>query len=75
MLKKNIAYEKTQIPVQRPRMDNSPVLIVTEEGEYDNIQPVHQYEEVLPHSQSNTGQYVNIWTVYSIAKGNQFYIY
>ncbi len=60
MLKKNIAYEQTKTPVQRQRMDDSLVQTVTEEGEYKNIQPVHQYEEVLPHSQLNTGQYVNI---------------
>ena len=60
MLKKNIAYEQTKTPVQRQRMDDSPVLTVTEGGEREDIQPVHQYEEVLPHSQANTGQYVNI---------------
>ena len=60
MLKKNIAYEQTKTPSQRQRMDDSPVLTVTEGGEYEDIQPVHQYEEVLPHSQANTGQYVNI---------------
>ncbi len=38
-------------------MDDYPVLTVTEGGEYEDIQPVHQYEEVLPHSQANTGQY------------------
>ena len=60
MLKKNIAYEQTITPAQRQRMDNSPVLTVAECGEYEDIQPVHQYEEVLPHSKSSTGQYVNI---------------
>ena len=50
MLKKNIAYEQTKTPVQRQRMDDSPVLTITVGGEYENIQPVHEYEEVLPHS-------------------------
>ena len=59
MLKKNIAYEQTKNPVQRQMMVDSPVLTLTEEGKYENIQPVHQYEEVLPHSQIKTGQYVN----------------
>ncbi len=50
MLKKNIAYEQTKTPVQRQRMDDSPIQTVTEGGEYEDIQPVHQYEEVLPHT-------------------------
>ena len=60
MLKKNIAYEQTKTPVQRQRMDNTPVQTVTEGGEHENIQPAHQYEEVIPHSQANTSQYVNV---------------
>ena len=51
-------------------VDEDPFLI-TQGGEYENIQPVYQYEEVLPHSQANTSQYVNAWTVYSIVKMNQ----
>ena len=60
MLKKNIAYEQAETPAQRQRMDDSPVLTVTECGEYENIQPVHQCEEVLPHLKSSASQYVNI---------------
>ncbi len=58
VLKKNISYEQTKTRAQR--VDDSPVLTVTEGGEYENIQPVHQYEEILPRSQTNIGEYVNI---------------
>ncbi len=60
VLKKNIAYEQTKTRAQRQRVDDSPVMTVTEGGEYESIQPVHQYEEILPRSQTNTGEYVNI---------------
>ncbi|XP_064391820.1 uncharacterized protein LOC135339596 [Halichondria panicea] len=46
VLKKNIAYEQTKKP-RRQRIDNSQAP-VTIEGEYESIEPVHEYEDVLP---------------------------
>ncbi len=43
-LKKNIAYEQTE---KGQRIDDSQALATTE-GEYESIEPVHEYEDVLP---------------------------
>ncbi len=46
VLKKNIAYEQIKKP-RRQRIDNSQAP-ATIEGEYESIEPVHEYEDVLP---------------------------
>ncbi len=44
VLKKNIAYEQTKKP-RRQRIDGSQAPATTE---YESIEPVHEYEDVLP---------------------------
>ncbi len=46
VLKKNIAYEQTKKP-RGQRIDDSQAPATTE-GEYEIIEPVHEYEDVLP---------------------------
>ena len=46
VLKRNIAYEQTKKP-QGQKIDDSQVP-ATIEGEYESIEPVHVYEDVLP---------------------------
>ncbi len=57
VLKKNIAYEQTKKP-RRQRIDDSqsPATI---EGEYESIEPVHEYEDVLPQRKASRANYVN----------------
>ncbi len=43
---KNIAYEQTK-KLRQQRIDDSQAPVATE-GVYESIEPVHEYEDVLP---------------------------
>ncbi len=58
VLKRNIAYEQTKKP-RVQRIDDSPAP-ATAEGEYESIEPVHEYEDVLPQGKASCADYVNI---------------
>ena len=58
VLKKNITYEQTKKP-RRQRIDDSQAPAATE-GEYESIEPVHEYEDVLPQGKASCANYVNI---------------
>ncbi|XP_064382484.1 uncharacterized protein LOC135331304 isoform X2 [Halichondria panicea] len=61
VLKKNITYEQneqTKKP-RRQRIDDSQAPAATE-GEYESIEPVHWYEDVLPQGKASRANYVNI---------------
>ncbi len=57
-LKKNISYEETKKP-WRQRIDDSQATVTTE-GEYAIIEPVHEYEDVLPEGKASRANYANI---------------
>ncbi len=50
ILKKNIAYEQTNKP-RRQRIHDSQAPATTE-GEYESIEPVHEYEDALPQGKA-----------------------
>ncbi len=56
-LKKNIAYEQTKKP-RGQRNDDSQAPATT--GEYESIEPVHEYEDVLPQRKASHANYVNV---------------
>ena len=63
VLNKNIAYEQTQrAQRQRDSGSHNPTPSERNEGEYEDIEPVHQYEEVLPQDRAHRTNYVNIDT-------------
>ncbi len=58
VLTRNIAYEQTKKP-RAQRIDDSQAPAVTE-GDYENIEPVHEYEEILPPGKASRANYVYI---------------
>ncbi len=58
VLKNNIAYGQIKKP-QGQRIDDSQAP-ATLEGEYEIIEPVHVYEDVLPQGKASRANYVNI---------------
>ncbi len=56
VLKKNIAYEQTKKP-RGQRIDDSQAPATTE-GDYAIIEPVHEYEDVLPQGKASPANYV-----------------
>ncbi|XP_064391360.1 uncharacterized protein LOC135339139 isoform X2 [Halichondria panicea] len=58
VLKRNIAYEQTKKP--RGQRVNDSQAPATTEGEYESIEPVHVYEDVLPQGKASRANYVNI---------------
>ncbi len=58
VLKRNIAYEQTKKP-QGQRIDDSQAPATTE-GEYESIEPVHVYKDVLPQGKASRANYVNV---------------
>ena len=60
VLNKNIAYEQTQR--QRDSGSHTPTPSEGNGGEYEDIEPVHQYEEVLPQNRTHRTNYVNVDT-------------
>ncbi|XP_064391205.1 uncharacterized protein LOC135339015 isoform X3 [Halichondria panicea] len=58
VLMKNIAYEQIKKP-RGQRIDDSQAPVAAE-GEYESIEPVHQYEEVLPQGKASRANYVDI---------------
>ncbi|XP_064391401.1 uncharacterized protein LOC135339174 isoform X2 [Halichondria panicea] len=58
VLKRNIAYEQTKKPWGQ-RIDDSQAPATTE-GEYESIEPVHEYEDVLPQGKASRANYVNV---------------
>ncbi len=56
-LKKNIAYEQTK-KLQGQRIDDSQAPATT--GEYESIEQVHEYEDVLPQGKASRANYVNV---------------
>ena len=61
VLNKNIAYEPTQREQrQRDSGSHTPTLSAGNRGEYEDIEPVHQDEEVLPQDRAHRTNYVNI---------------
>ena len=59
VLKRNIAYEQTEKP-RGQRIDDSQAPATTTEGEYESIEPVHVYEDVLPQGKASRANYVNV---------------
>ncbi len=58
VLKNNIAYGQIKKP-QGQRIDDSQAPATTE-GEYEIIEPVHVYEDVLPRGKASRANYVNV---------------
>ncbi len=71
-LKKNIAYEQTE-KLRGQRIDDSQAPATTggqriddsqapatTEGEYESIEPVHEYEDVLSQGKASRANYVNV---------------
>ncbi|XP_064391413.1 uncharacterized protein LOC135339233 isoform X4 [Halichondria panicea] len=58
VLTRNIAYEQTKKP-RRQRIDDSQAPATTE-GQYESIEPVHEYEDVLPQGKASRANYVNV---------------
>ncbi|XP_064391406.1 uncharacterized protein LOC135339205 isoform X2 [Halichondria panicea] len=58
VLKRNIAYEQTKKP--RGQRVNDSQALATTEGEYESIEPVHVYEDVLPQGKASRANYVNV---------------
>ena len=63
VLNKNIAYEQTKKPQrQRDGGSHNPPPSEGNGGEYEDIEPVPEYEEVLPQGRAHRTNYVNIDT-------------
>ncbi len=58
VLTRNIAYEQMKKP-RGQRIDDSQALATTE-GQYESIEPVHEYEDVLPQGKASRANYVNV---------------
>ena len=58
VLKRNIAYEQTKKP-RGQRINNSQTPATTE-GEYESIEPVHEYEDVFPQGKASRANYVYV---------------
>ncbi|XP_064391481.1 uncharacterized protein LOC135339333 isoform X2 [Halichondria panicea] len=58
VLKRKIAHEQTKKP-RGQRVDDSQAPATTE-GEYESIEPVHEYEDVLPQGKASRANYVNV---------------
>ncbi len=54
VLKRNIAYEQTKKPRGHSQAS------ATTEGQYESIEPVHVYEDVLPQGKASRANYFNV---------------